>query len=236
MQPGVAQCPMMGLLAGGHRHLGGSRWARPRPPCTARRGRGSTLQLLDAAMGATPQLISSSAPTTSCSTSCSLDGSARARPLGAKPVAGMATSWRTERQHLNQTARTTACSQSTSGPLARFPIGVPDPVISCRSGFTCPPHQAIAHSQATAAGRKVAGWSGRSPWRAWVVATLRGPGRHHHGDIVLGIWRRANWEGPSNSDRRAGILYRGRWRPMGWWTTVLLPVGLPKSGAEFRAW
>jgi hypothetical protein len=153
MQPGGAQCPMMGLLAGGHRHLGGTRWTRPRPPCTARRGRGSTLQLLDAAMGATPPPISSSAPTTSCSTRFSLDDSARTRPLGAKPaagMAGMATSWRTGRQHLNQTARTTACSQSTSGPVARFPIGVPDPVIRCRSGFTCPPHQAVVHSQATA--------------------------------------------------------------------------------------
>jgi hypothetical protein len=130
MQPGVAQCPTMGLLAGGHRHLGGSHWTRARPPGTARPSRGSTLQPLDAAMAATPQPISSSAPTTTHSTRCNLDDSARARPLAATAaagMAGMATSWRTGRQHLNQTARTTACSQSTSGPLARFPIGARQP-------------------------------------------------------------------------------------------------------------
>jgi hypothetical protein len=54
----------------------------------------------------------------------------------------MATSWRTGSQHLNQAARTTACSRSTSGPVARFPIGVPDPVIGCRSGRHLPTHQA----------------------------------------------------------------------------------------------
>jgi hypothetical protein len=41
-------------------------------------------------MGATPQPISSSAPTTSHSTSFSLDDNAQARPPAAKTAAGMA--------------------------------------------------------------------------------------------------------------------------------------------------
>jgi hypothetical protein len=32
----------------------------------------------------------------------------------------------------------------TDGPVARFPIGVPCPVIRCRSGVTCLPHQTSA--------------------------------------------------------------------------------------------
>ncbi len=79
---------------------------------------------------------SSSAPTTSRTTGFSPDDMAQPRPLTAKAAAGMATSWRPERQHLNRGQRPDTLS--TIGPIARFPIGVPDPVIRCRSGVTCP--------------------------------------------------------------------------------------------------
>ena len=37
----------------------------------------------------------------------------------------------------HRTQSMTDCSQSTIGPVARFPIGMPDPVISCRSRVSC---------------------------------------------------------------------------------------------------
>jgi hypothetical protein len=86
----------------------------------------------------------SSAPNTRRSTRCSQDDTARARPLTATAAAGMATSWRTGRQHLNQDSghdRLQSVNYRTGHPI---PHRRARPVISCRSGVTCLPHQASA--------------------------------------------------------------------------------------------
>jgi hypothetical protein len=77
--------------------------------------RGSTLQLLDAAMGATPQPTSSSAPTTSRATRFGLGAIARARP-GTAAAAGMATSWRTGEVAPQQDRDPTDCQRSDRLP------------------------------------------------------------------------------------------------------------------------
>ena len=83
-------------------------------PRTARPSRGPTPPAAGRRDGCHAAARWSSAPTTSRSTRFSHDDPARARPLTAT-AAGMATSWRTGRQHLNQDtehgARQTAISQ-----------------------------------------------------------------------------------------------------------------------------
>jgi hypothetical protein len=132
----LAQCLLMAERAGGHRRFGGSRLARPR---TAPHN--STQSRIDPPAagrcdGCHAAASGSSAPTTSRSTRFSHDDTARAWPLTAKAAAGMATSWRTGRQHLNQDtehrARQTAVSQPSdrlpdshrrAGPRHRMPLG-----------------------------------------------------------------------------------------------------------------
>ena len=127
-------------------------------------------------------------------------------------MAGMATSWRTGRQHLNQTAsttaRTTACSQSTSGPVARFPRRA-RACRSCRSGFTCPPHQAVAPSQATAVRLSEQAAAGKS-------TTAFGP-RDHRRAVVKSNRRERCCEACSKGWRCAS-------RPR---CLLELPMGLP---------
>jgi hypothetical protein len=68
-------------------------------------------------------------------------GSRRRRRRAWRPPRGRGGSTSTR----HRAPSTTDCSQSTIGPVARFPIGVPNRVIRCRrSGVTCPPHQASA--------------------------------------------------------------------------------------------
>jgi hypothetical protein len=102
MQPGAAQCPLVRNAQEASGVAAGQGWrgrGRPRP---ARPGHGSTAPAAGRCGGCHAAATWSSAPQPSRSTTRFSHGdTARARPLTAT-VAGMATSWRTGRQHLNQ--------------------------------------------------------------------------------------------------------------------------------------
>src|SRR6266508_2150681 len=137
LPPGVAHGPLMGERAGAQRRFGGSTVGAAEDSPLHSSNPPQIDPLAPGRDGCHAVAVwSSSAPTTSRTTGFSPDDMAQPRPLTAKAAAGMATSWRPERQHLNRGQRPDTLS--TIGPIARFPIGVPDPVIRCRSGVTCP--------------------------------------------------------------------------------------------------
>jgi hypothetical protein len=129
----------MGERAGGHRRFGASGLARPRTapalldPVADRPSSSWTLRWLPRRS----HLVVGSEP--SRSTRFSNDDTTRARPLTATAAAGMAISWRTGRQHLNRDRehdRLQSVNYRTGRPI---PHRRARPVISCRSGVTCPP-------------------------------------------------------------------------------------------------
>src|SRR6266511_5361645 len=106
-----------GKRAGGHRRFGGSRLARPwTAPTQLDPVVDRLLQLLDAAMGATPRPLGRRLRQRAAPPGFSRDDTPRAWPLTATAAAGMATSWRTGRQHLNQDTEHEAQQTTVSQP------------------------------------------------------------------------------------------------------------------------
>jgi hypothetical protein len=108
------------------------------------------LQRLDAAMGATPgpvgrRVRNPAAPPGSTMTTQHGHSRLRRRRRPAWRPPGRRGSQDLNQDRENERERESDRLKSvTIGPVARFPVGMPDPISRCRSGVTCPPHQASA--------------------------------------------------------------------------------------------